>query len=221
MVHLNINSVLSNFNQFISLFETKLDVLVHIKNKIGSYSPTQHFSLNSSSKTYRVDKKQFLFRFMKIKRKELAKRVWFFYDIEDKFIEINFIKLNTSLWKVSTPPSSQNNNIFLDCVSKTIDKYFKCYEKFILVGDFHMEVSEPYLSRFLKTYSAKSIAKDKTCFKDKTSPSCFDLFVTKNPLSFHNTCTIATVSSDFPKMDFIASKMSFQRYSLGAITYRN
>lgn len=88
MVHLNINSVLSNFNQFISLFETKLDVLVHIKNKIGSYFPTQHFSLNSSSKTYRVDKKEFLFRFMKIKRKELAKKKCNFFMI----LKINLSK---------------------------------------------------------------------------------------------------------------------------------
>ena len=37
MVHSNINSVLSIFNQSRSLFETELDVLVHTETKIDQF----------------------------------------------------------------------------------------------------------------------------------------------------------------------------------------
>ena len=84
-----------------------------------------------------------------------------------------------------------------------------------------MEVSEPCLSQFLDSYRAKSIAKDKTYFKDSVSPSCTDLSISNNPLSFQNTCTRTTEQSDFQKMVAISLKMSFQKYSPKTITYRN
>ena len=42
--------------------------------------------------------------------------------------------------------------------------------KFMLVRDFKVEKSEPYLSKFI--YNAKNIIKKNTCFKNK---NCFDL----------------------------------------------
>ena len=83
-----------------------------------------------------------------------------------------------------------------------------------------MEVSEPCLSQFLDAYGAKSI-KDKICFKDDVSPSCMDLSIKNNPLSFQNTCTRANGLSDFQKMVVSSLKMSFQKYSPKTITYRN
>ena len=41
------------------------------------------------------------------------------------------------------------------------DNYGKRYNKFMLIADFDMEVSEPCLSQFLDTYRVKSIAKTK------------------------------------------------------------
>ena len=49
----------------------------------------------------------------------------------------------------------------------------------MLVGDFDMEVSEPCLSQFLETYRVKSIAKNKTYFKNNVNPSCIDLLIKK------------------------------------------
>lgn len=77
------------------------------------------------------------------------------------------------------------------------------------------------LSQFLDSYRAKSIAKDKTYFKDSVSPSRTDLSISNNPLSFQNTCTRTTEQSDFQKMVVISLKMSFQKYSPKTITYRN
>ena len=84
MVHSNINSVLSIFNQFRSLFETELDVLVHTETKIDQ------FNLNNSSKPYRIDKNKHG-RGIVIQIDENKN------DIENTFIEIFFRKRNDSL----------------------------------------------------------------------------------------------------------------------------
>lgn len=55
-----------------------------------------------------------------------------------------------------------------------------------------MEASEPRLSQFLRTYGAKNIFNGKIYFKGKTKASCIDVLITSNPLSFQNTCAIAT-----------------------------
>ena len=85
MVHSNINSVLSIFNQFRSLFETELDVLVHTETKIDQ------FNLNNSSKPHRIDKNKHG-RGIVIQIDENKN------DIENTFIEIFFRKRNDSLW---------------------------------------------------------------------------------------------------------------------------
>ena len=46
-----------------------------------------------------------------------------------------------------------------------VDKYSKNYDKFMLVGDFNAEESEPCLSQFLYEYNAKNIVKEKPLFK--------------------------------------------------------
>ena len=43
-------------------------------------------------------------------------------------------------------------------------KYSKNYEKFLLVGDFNAEESEPCLSQFLYEYNAKNNDKKKHLF---------------------------------------------------------
>ena len=68
-----------------------------------------------------------------------------------------------------------------------LDKYSKQYDKFMLVGDFNAEESEPCLSQFLYECNAKNIVKENTCFKNALNPSCINFFITNSPLSFQNT----------------------------------
>ena len=56
----------------------------------------------------------------------------------------------------------------------------KNYEKFMLVGDFNVEDSEPCRSQFLYEYNAKNIVEENTCFKNALSPSCINLFITNH-----------------------------------------
>ena len=55
----------------------------------------------------------------------------------------------------------------------------KHYDKFMLVGDFNAEESEPCLSQFLYEYNAKNIVMENTCFKIALNPSCIDFFYNK------------------------------------------
>ena len=73
----------------------------------------------------------------------------------------------------------------------------------MLVGDFNAEESEPCLSQFLyhnSYHNAMNIVKEITCFKNALNPSCIDLFITNNHLSFQNTIAVSNELSDFHKM---------------------
>ena len=96
---------------------------------------------------------------------------------------------------------------------KALDKYSQHYDKFMLVGDFNAEESEPCLSQFLYEYNAKNIVKESTCFKNVLNPSCIDLFITNSPLSFQNTIAVSNGLSDFHKMVITVMKMSFKKHS--------
>ena len=61
-------------------------------------------------------------------------------------------------------PSSQSNQYFFENIGKMLYKYSKNYEKFLLVGDFNAEESEPCLSQFLYEYNAKNNDKKKHLF---------------------------------------------------------
>ena len=53
----------------------------------------------------------------------------------------------------------------------------KFYEKYMLIGDFNVEESEPCLSQFLFETNAKNIVKEATCYKSLNNQSCIDLIV--------------------------------------------
>ena len=81
-------------------------------------------------------------------------------------------------------PPSQSDQYFFENVGRALDIYLKHYDKFMLVGDFNAEESEPCLSQFVYEHSAKNIVKESTCFKNTLNPSCIDLFITNSHLRF-------------------------------------
>ena len=140
-------------------------------------------------------------------------------DIETIFLEINLRKSKWLLCGCYHPPS-QSDDYFFPNVGKSLDKY-SYYDKFILIGDFNAEDSEPILSDFLSTYNAKNIVKSKTCFKSINNPSCIDLIITNKPLSFQSTNTISTGLSDHHKMVLTVLKASFKKNPPKTIHYRD
>ena len=104
-------------------------------------------------------------------------------------------------------------------MGKAIHIYHKFYDKFLLIGVFNAEDTEPCLSQFLFEYDAKNIISEKTCFKTKENPSCIDLFITNSPNSFQNTSTITTGLSDFHKMVITVLRATFTKSKPKVITY--
>ena len=78
--------------------------------------------------------------------------------------------------------------------------YSKFHERYMLIGNFHAEESEPCLSKFVFEMNAKNIAKEPTCYKSLSNPNCIDLVITNSSSSFQNTKTISRGLSDFHKM---------------------
>ena len=97
--------------------------------------------------------------------------------------------------------------------------YSKFYERFMLLGDFNAEESEPCLSQFLFEMNAKNIVKEPTCYKSFSKPSCIDIIITYSSSSFKNTKAISTLLSDFHKMVITVLKQTFQRSSPKELVY--
>ena len=104
-------------------------------------------------------------------------------------------------------------------LSNQIDFYLKTYDNFFIAGDFNCQETEPILSEFLNTYSAKNIVKEETCFKSIENPSCIDLFLNNKPHLFFNTSTINTGLSDCHKMVATVLRKTFQRAQPKVVSY--
>ena len=108
-------------------------------------------------------------------------------------------------------PPNQSDQYFFENIGKTLDKYSKHYDKFMLVGSFNAEESETWISKFLYEFNAKNIVKQNNCFKNTLNPSCIDLFITNSPLSFQTTIAVSNGLSDYHKMVITVMKMSLLR----------
>ena len=62
--------------------------------------------------------------------------------------------------------------------------YSKFFERYMLIGDFNADESEPCLSQFVFEMNAKTIVKEPTCYKGLSNPSCIDFVITNSSLSF-------------------------------------
>ena len=135
------------------------------------------------------------------------------------FLEIKLRKTKWLLFGTYHPPSDSDKEYF-EQVELALDTYSD-YEKFLLIGDFNAEETEPCLSNFLYHCDAKNLAKEKTCFKSIDNPSCIDLFITNSYRSFQHTTTVCTGLSDFYKMTITVLKSTFQKAKPKEVLYRN
>ena len=82
--------------------------------------------------------------------------------IEGIFVEVNLRKTKLLLFGIYHPPS-QVDEYFFGKVGKSLDKYSQIYSKFLLIGDFNAEESEPVLAQFLHDYNTVHIIYENTC----------------------------------------------------------
>ena len=86
-------------------------------------------------------------------------------DIEILTIEITIRKNKISFAGIYKPPNLSEND-FATSFETIINKIWNSYEKWILMGDFNMTTSNPFLSQFLETFALSTLNIDPTCFKN-------------------------------------------------------
>ena len=80
----------------------------------------------------------------------------------------------------------------LQALRENADSYSFTYDKFIILGDFNVEMGE-----LRDIYSLRSLIKQQTCNKSPTNPSGVDLILSCRPQSFQCTCVLETGLSEF------------------------
>ena len=95
--------------------------------------------------------------------------------------------------------------MFFNESNETLSKTVNSYENIIVVGDIHIDLSDPdkdrnnYLSDFVDAFSLSNLINRKTCHK-KLSGTAIDIMLNNRPNYFQKTSTVVTGLSDFHKM---------------------
>ena len=225
--HLNINSLPNKFDALKVIIEGKLDILVLVETKLDDSFPEKQFFIDGYTKPYRLDRNRnggglLIYVRKDIPSKQLNKHN-FTKNVEALFVEINLRKcklLLTGTYHSKHPVYGTSDIDFFEQMGLSMDVYSN-YDKFLLVGDFNIEVGESPIDDFLYEYGAKSLVKDYTCFKSICNPSCIDLFLTNSSNSFQCTKAISTGLSDFHKMVVTVFKTTFPKVKPKVLLYRN
>ena len=90
---------------------------------------------------------------------------------------------------------SQNENYFLDILSKVLSKQTCQYENVMLIGDFNLTVNNKNLGVFMNTFNLESLINKPTCFQS-ANPTCIDLILTNKKSLFKNSNVLEVGISD-------------------------
>ena len=138
-----------------------------------------------------------------------------FSSFEDKPIEALFIELNfrKNKWLLSSLYNPNKNNILnhLQRFRNSLYLYSAKYENITLIGEFNVSLEDSHMEEFCESYGLKNLIKVPTCHKNPPNPSCTNLTLTNNPLSFQSSGAIEIGLSDFHKMIVTVMKATFQK----------
>ena len=220
--HLDINSLRNKFDLLTDLIMGNVSVLVISKKKLDDSFPTGQFEIPGFASPFRLDRNQNGGGIIVFVREDIPVKYLFSEDkpIEAFFFELNFRKRK---WLVCCSYNPNRNNIFnhLEALRKSLDLYSAHYENIVLLGDFNVNINDPYMESFCESFRFESLIKDPTCFKNPENPSCIHLLLTNSPYSFQHSCVIETGLSDFHKMVGSVLKTTFQKLKPKTVHYRD
>ena len=226
--------MVNKFDDLKIIVKNKVDILILTETKLNESFPTAQFNIDRFISPYRRDRNRngggvLIYVREDIPSKELRKHTFpdVIFDkdnsngaIECIFIEINLRKCKWLIFGTYHRPS-QNNEYYFDKITNALDIYIKTYDRFLLIGDFNTQDHEQCIASFLNQYDSRNLVKEPTCFKNPENPSCIDLFITNQPMSFQNTGVLNIGCSDFHKMTITVMKTKFNKSKPKEITYRN
>ena len=220
--HLNINSLRNKYDLPTDLIKGNVDVLVISETKLDDSFPAGQFKILGFILPFRLDRNQNGGGIIVLVREDIPVK---YLSSEDKPIEAFFFELNfrKKKWLVCCSYNPNRNNIsnHLEALRKSLDLYSAHYENIALLGDFNVNINDPYMESFCESFRFKSLIKDPTCFKNPENPSCIDLILTNSPYSFQHSCVIETGLLYFHKMIVSVLKTTFQKLKPKIVHYRD
>ena len=110
------------------------------------------------------------------------------------FLEISLMSRKWLIIGLYKPPTL-NEIMFLESLSKILNRLSCRYENMILIGDFNLTVENINLEIFMNTYDLECLIKKPTCYQS-TNPKCIDLILTNKKTLFKNSNVIEVGISD-------------------------
>ena len=221
LAHLNINSIRNKFDCLSEQVKGNIDILLISETKIDGSFPVGQFIIDGFSPPYRLDRNGHGGGLMLFVRKDIPSNLLVIYKkpIESFFIEMN---LRHNKWLINCSYNPHKNNIatHIDRLSESFDTFSSDYEKFIILGDFKVEINENHM-KSCENYDLTNLIKKPICYKNPTNPTCIDLILTNAPRSFHSNYVVETGLSDFHLMTMTVMRKSFKKYQPSIISYRS
>ena len=140
--------------------------------------------------------------------------------VEYFFVEINLRKKKWLLCCSYNPHKNSISN-YVDLLRRELDIHSSNREKFLFLGGFNAEMTDPSLKEFCNLYLLKNLIKKSTCSKNPDNPKVIDLLLTNRPRSFCNSDTLETALSDFHKLTLTILKTYFKKQARKMINYQN
>ena len=93
--------------------------------------------------------------------------------IEGFYVELN---LRNDKWLINCSYNPHKNMIgnHLQVLRENVDSYSSTYDKFIILGDFNVEMGDQQINSFCDNYSLASLIKQQTCYKNPTNLTGID-----------------------------------------------
>ena len=172
--HLNINALANKFDDLKIVLKDRVDILVLVENQLDDSFPIYQFIIEGYTTPYRLDRNCFGGEVMIYVRKDIPSKELqkpnLHKNIEALFVE-KYLK-KTKLLLVGTYYSkhgTSDTQVF-EQIGLALGVY-SGYDKFLIAGDFNVQVGEPPIDDFSDDFGAKNLVKELTCFKSTTNPN--------------------------------------------------
>ena len=220
--YINIISIRNTFENFSSMIQDHIDILVIAETKLDASFPKNQFLIPGFKAPYRMDvsdKTGGLLVFVRdcllsteIKVDNMSP------DTQVIPFELNTRKQKWLLLPVYRPPN-QNKAFFVEQISKLIDKFGR-YDNVLALGDLNMEHNDKNLSPFLDEHNLYNVIKGPTCFKSHQG-RCIDLLLTNKKHSFMTTQSFETGFSDHHHLIYTILKSTYNKAPPKKLLYRD
>ena len=177
------------------MITNNIDICFLSETKIGENFPNQQFNI-SNYKTFRRDRNKhgggLLFYINENIPCKLLNDKIIPSDIEMIMFEF-LVKTRKWLCIGLYKSPSQNENYFLDVLSKVLSKRICLYA--MLIEDFNLTVNNKNLGVLMNTFNLDGLINKPTCFQS-ANPTCIDMILTNKKILFKNSNVLEFGISD-------------------------